>query len=160
MGLYTKLFQLNPAELSDLHVEDFYPSFYLDEQAPKDQMLDLDKSLPGIKFLLSGSTDVQNPNQHLLIGKTIQLADGDTNIICEVLMPDEIRKVNMFLSDAKVSDLKKNFDPPAMTALAIYPDIWDYGKESCDYLYTHFLALKKFISHAAQCGKAVVIMTA
>jgi len=46
-----------------------------------------------------------------------------------------------------------------MTAMKIYPEtIWEYGRESYDYLYNHYIALKSFVSKAANEHMTIVVM--
>jgi|GEM_PF-2034887 len=160
MGQYTKLLQLNPVELTGLKLEELYNRFYPNDTGSGDKLLDIDKSLPGIQFLLSGSAGADNPYQNLLKGKIVLLPQDEENgIIYQVLTHKEIEQLDELLSTVNDSILAQNFDPLVMMASDVYPNIWGYGKESYDYLHTCFLGLKKFISQAARDAKAIVIMT-
>lgn len=160
MGQYTKLLQVNPSELTALTREELYNRFYTNDAGTGDNLIDLDKSLPGIQFLLTGSVNVDNAYLNLLVGEVLlPLEDERTGLIYRMLTPGETRKVDQLISAVEDSDLQKTYDPLVMLASNIYPNIWDNGKESYDYLYTNFLGLKNFISKAKLDSKAVIVMT-
>lgn len=160
MGQYTKLLQLKPSELTSIKREELYTRFYPNNQVPQDSLIDLDKSLPGIQFLLSGSVDSESPYQNLLNSEIVLPSeDGEGGVTYRVLTPVEIEKADQLLGTLGDSDLKQNYNPLIMTASNVYPDIWENGTESYDYLYNHFLGLKSFMSKAARDSKVVVILT-
>lgn len=160
MGQYTQLLQLKPSEVTYLKREELYKRFYPGDLATGDNLIDLDKSLPGIQFLLCGSVDSENLYQNLLNGEIILPSeDEEIGVIYRVLTPVEIEKIDGLLSAAQDSDLQQNYNPLIMMASNVYPDIWENETESYDYLYTHFRGLKSFISKAAHDSKVIVVMT-
>ncbi|PWN64133.1 DUF1877 family protein [Chryseobacterium viscerum] len=160
MGQYTQLLQLKPSELAGLKREELYIRFYPADGAAGDHLIDLDKSLPGIQFLLSGNVDSENPYQNLLNGEIIPPSEEEgTGVTYHILTPVEIEKLDRLLLAIDDSDFQQNYDPLVMMASNVYPDIWANGRESYDYLYTHFRGLKSFISKAAYDSNVIVVMT-
>ncbi len=54
--------------------------------------------------------------------------------------------------------LRADFDPEAMAAADIYPDIWTNGTDEFDYLMSHFTGLRRFYRTAAANGQAVLVV--
>jgi len=95
-----------------------------------------------------------------LLGSGYELPpQGQSGIIYQVLEPDEVEKINYLIAALEESTLEGNCDPLAMMLSDIYPGIWDYGKQSFVYLNTHFVGLKRFITHTAQHALAILLMT-
>jgi hypothetical protein len=65
------------------------------------------------------------------------------------------------LDGVDVQVLRTRFDPDAMTAANIYPDIWAEGIDAFDnYLGSHYAELRRFYRTAAANGEAVLLAIA
>ncbi|GHJ15345.1 hypothetical protein TPA0908_33400 [Micromonospora sp. AKA38] len=56
-----------------------------------------------------------------------------------------------------VETLRARFDPGAMAAADIYPDIWTNGTGELDYLMSRFARLRRFYHAAAVNSQAVLV---
>jgi hypothetical protein len=62
------------------------------------------------------------------------------------------------LDAVDVETLRGRFDPDAMTAAEIYPDVWSDGDEEFDsYLAPYFAELCRFYRAAQANGQAVLL---
>ena len=160
MGMLGCFCQLTPQELSGIIAdpnrmdEDWFEG--LGEKS-EEMHIDIDKAWNGIHFLLTGES----------WGGELPLADaisGGTEISDDLgygppryLTPGQVQKVSTALSAVRPEDLRRRFDPTRMKALEIYPDIWDEGEESLDYLLQYFESLREFYNNAASRGNAVLL---
>jgi hypothetical protein len=134
----------------------------LDDEAkmPKPE-LDLDKSWHGIHYLLTGTDSgrsVKAPTQAIL-GGTETGQDGGYGPP-RLLDRDTVRAVATALDALDVKVLRARFDPDAMTAAEIYPDIWSNSTDELDHLMSHYTELRRFYHAAAANGQAVLLAIA
>jgi len=74
-----------------------------------------------------------------------------------VLDPETVRAVAAELDAIEVETLRARFDPDAMAAANIYPDIWAGGAVEFNGLAVHFAELYRFYRTAAENGEAVLL---
>lgn len=162
MGKYTRLLRLDPVELKGLNsgtlIERFFP-----EDRSVSEFLDLDKSLEGIFFLLTRSAYTPSVNSRyniLFDGKPfIPAIGGPVDLVFIEILPDEVKKLDDLLVKVELTSIRNNYDPLKMIANYVYPDIWEYGNESYDYLLTHFIGMKEFIASAALESQVILLLT-
>ena len=163
MGKYTRLLRIEILQVKELVNAELIERFY-----PKDlnrpNLLDLDKSLEGIFFLLTGSAYSPNINSGygiLFNGHPFVPADGvDPDAVFIEILPDKVQKLNALLVRIELSAIRNNYDPLKMMEACVYPEIWTNGNESYDYLVAHFTALREFIKKAATESQAILLLTA
>src|SRR5829696_3506561 len=130
--------------------------------APADgESLDLDKAWHGVHFLLTGSADeVDGPAGYLLAGGEDIGDDGDGDPGARLLGPAQVRDFAALLAALDDDEVARRFDPARMTALGIYPDIWE-RPEATDapraFALDAFAELRTFAAAAAAAGDAVVV---
>ena len=120
--------------------------------------LDLDKSWHGLHWLLTG--DVWGGafplGAAILRGEDVgpDLGMGPARFVT----PEEVVRVAAALEAISEEELTRRYDPVTMTALKIYPAIWeDEGSGALvDYLLPYFRQLVRFYADAAQRGDAVL----
>jgi histidyl-tRNA synthetase len=75
-----------------------------------------------------------------------------------LLNPNTVRAVADALDALDVETLRARFDPAAMAAADIYPDIWTNGADEFDsYLMPNLTELRRFYHAAAGNGQAVLL---
>jgi hypothetical protein len=119
--------------------------------------LDLDKAWHGLHFLLAGRAWEVGPGagQAILGGEPIG-DDRGYGPAC-LYAPDLVREVAAGLAGVDEQELRRRFDPQALSAADIYPGIWDEGEEAFEYLAAHYSDLCDFYDVAAARGSAVLI---
>lgn len=119
--------------------------------------LDLDKSWQGIHYLLTGTDwQIGEGADAAILGGTEIGQDGGCGRP-RLLDPDTVRAVATALDALDVEVLRARFDPDAMTAADIYPEIWTNGTDQLDYLMSHYTELRRFYHAAAANGQAVLL---
>ncbi|MGW4293215.1 YfbM family protein [Micromonospora chersina] len=118
---------------------------------------ELDKSWHGIHYLLTG-TDWQigeGAGAAILGGAEIG-QDGGYGPP-RLLDPHTVRGVAGALDALDVEVLRARYDPDALTAAGIYPDLWTNGTDDLDYLMSYYTELRRFYQAAAANGQAVLL---
>ena len=78
-----------------------------------------------------------------------------------VLNPSEVKQIATALSAITIEQFESAFDPAAMDAAEIYPQIWERdGKEALEYLTHFFPGVVTFYAEAAGRGDGVVLWLA
>jgi hypothetical protein len=71
--------------------------------------------------------------------------------------PEAVPRVTTALDALEVETLRIRFDPEAMAAVDVYPNIWT-GPEEFDHLALHLAELHRFYRTAADNGQAVLLV--
>jgi hypothetical protein len=121
---------------------------------------DIDKAWAGLHFLLTGTEDGGEPplNALLVGGETVESDDLESG--ARLFTSAQVRALDSALGAVDRQVLLQRYDPAAMTALGLYPQIWDRADErsaNFDYLLYHFKALKEFVAKAANSGLGLAI---
>jgi Domain of unknown function (DUF1877) len=120
--------------------------------------LDLDKSWHGIHYLLTGAAWEVGEGAGAAILGGDDMGDDNGYGPPRLLDPETVRAVAAALDALDTETLRARFDPAAMRAADIYPDIWDEGFELFDgYFAPHFEQLRGFYQTAAANGQAVLL---
>lgn len=122
--------------------------------------IDIEKAWHGLHFMFTGTAWKGDlPTAYLLLGgETIGNVDVGYGP-APALLPDHILEFAAHLSELTEVELRQRYDPPRMTALQIYPEIWDPGDddEQVEYLVQAFDELRAFMVAARDTGDGVVI---
>lgn len=132
-----------------------------DGDSEPDNTIDVDKSWHGIHFILSeiakGGTTVLEST--VLGGEPLGEDFGYGP--ARVLTPAEVQAIAAALSGITDGAFAAKFDPVAMEAEEIYPQIWERdGSEALGYLQEFFPSVVAFYAEAAKQGNAVVLWLA
>jgi hypothetical protein len=126
---------------------------------PGDEV-DIEKAWHGLHFMFTGTAwEGEGPAAYLLVGGepigTVDVGYGPAR----ALLPGEVREFVAYLSGLSEPELRQRYDPPRMTALQIYPEIWDPGDddEQIEYLVQAFAELRAFLVEARDTGDGVLI---
>lgn len=143
----------NPTEVTELLFGNLN-----DEAAetPK-PVVDLDKAWHGIHYLLTGaawSLGDGPAGEAILGGEQIGGDQGYGPV--RLLRPEAVGRVAAALRGVSIEELRSRFDPDAMTAAEIYPDMWTRD-DFDEYLARYFTELRDFYAEAAANGQAALI---
>jgi hypothetical protein len=117
----------------------------------------LDKAWHGIHYLLTGTAwEGDEPLNFLLHGGDPLGDEEGDELVPRVFDAAETRRLDAALSTLDTDQLRQRYDPRAMQALDIYPDIWN-EKEALPFCLERFGALKDFVSEIARDGRGMVI---
>lgn len=162
MGMIGNLLRVTQAEL-DSYLKDsslLEKSVYnddTDEENPK--LTDIDKSWDGIIFLLTGNGFADDSHPLVRVLFSGQIIDEDQDLgygPAHYLTPAQVAELNTQLAAITVADLKQKYDPQKMTALEIYPNVWDEGEEAFSYLSEYFVTVQKEYAEAAKNGEGII----
>jgi hypothetical protein len=119
--------------------------------------LDLDKSWHGLHFLLTGTAwDIGTGGGAAILGGDPVGEDGGYGVP-QLVRPDEVRAIADALEVLDIETLRARYDPQALAAADIYPDIWDESDVFESYLAPNFLELRRFYRTAAAHDQAVLL---
>ncbi|MDG4829052.1 YfbM family protein [Solwaraspora sp. WMMD1047] len=129
-----------------------------DQAAMPDPELDLDKSWHAIHYLLTGTAwDTDEGAGAAILGGD-EIGEDNGYGPARLLSPENVRTVAAALDTLHLDTLRTRFDPKAMAAADIYPNIWDRTNEVFDtYLASYFVQLRSFYSKAAANDQAVLL---
>lgn len=120
--------------------------------------LDLDKAWHGIHYLLTGTVWEAGEGAGAAILGGAEVGEDGGYGPARLLDPEAVRAVAGGLDGLTVDALRARFDPAAMKAADIYPDVWSNGTDEFDdYLAPHFAELCRFYRAAAANGQAVLL---
>ncbi|MCI4066073.1 YfbM family protein [Micromonospora sp. R77] len=128
-----------------------------DEAEMPEPELDLDKSWHGIHYLLTGTGWQVSEGAGTAILGGVEIGPDGGYGPPRLLDRDTVRAVAAALDALDVETLRARFDPGAMAAADIYPDIWTNGIDEIDYLMSHFDHLRRFYHAAAVNSQAVLV---
>jgi hypothetical protein len=120
--------------------------------------LDIDKAWHGIHFLLTGSEwEGESPWSWVILGGTPVGPDIGYGP-ARYLSPDQVREVAQALANLPRQELANRYDPVAMEATDIYPQIWVRdGPEGLVYLLSYYDEVVKYYQDAAARKLAVLL---
>lgn len=153
--------RVSSAELEEvIKNEDFFLNLSNDWRDTTDNSIDIDKTYDAIRYLLeecASSFEERYLAHCVIFGNTpiesIDPAYGPATY----LEPDEVVKVNEFLSNVTEDDMRDRYD--RLGEAHIYPYIWTRDKEDgLDYILYYFPQLKKLYKDAAKAGECVLMI--
>ena len=154
------LVALSPERLRSLidepdSVEEFlYPE---DGDAEPDNHLDLDKAWHAIHFTLNGKVWEGEEPLFLTILGGEEIGEDIGYGPARYLLPDQVRVVAQALSSITPDDFATKFDPSALAAAEVYPEIWDEGAEALEYVQSFYNDLRNFYIAASERNDSVLI---
>lgn len=165
MGMIANFRRLPEADLLSLREDPELVSEYLDEGHAIRAFgpfadLDVDKAWHAIHFLLTGSAwEGESPLNFIAAGGA-EIGDDVGYGPARCLDSKEVASLAAALKDLPTNVLLKRFDPEALSAADIYPDIWDRPPEEDDtqgYVAEYYEMLRAFILDAASERQALLV---
>lgn len=160
MSMIANFLRVSSSELEDYKHDStkLQNRIYGNDNSEDDHLIDIEKAWAGIMFLLTGETiETMSDNLWRVIYNP-QLIDENQDLgygPASYLTAEQVKELNSEISDIKVKELKKNFDPDKMLANDVYPAIWDED-DSFDYLLGYFDKLQGFYKQASENNEAVI----
>jgi hypothetical protein len=146
--------RLTSEQVADLAAD---PSLTADLLDREEDVLDLDKAWHGIHFLLTGSAWETTPGAGEAVLGGDPIGDDLGYGPARLLPADRVQLVAAALGELTADALRARFDPSALLAEAIYPQVWD-DDDFVNYLAPNFLSLQAFYLAAAQDEQAVLLV--
>ncbi len=127
-------------------------------EEPDGEVIDLDKAWHGLHFLFTGEAWGGEPPLDFLAvgGETVGEVDVGYGP-ARVLRPAAVQLIDDALAMLDEDDLRRRFDPAALTAAEIYPTIWEEGEQALEYLLGHYRTLRPFVAQAAEAGLGLLV---
>ena len=129
-----------------------------DGDAEPDWHVDLDKAWHAIHFTLNGKTwEGEGPLFLAVLGGE-EVGEDIGYGPARYLVPEHVKAVSAALSAVTPEVFGDQFNPSALAAAEIYPDVWDReGGDGLEYVQPFYIALRNFYMAAAERGDAVLI---
>jgi hypothetical protein len=128
-----------------------------DAEMPEPE-LDLGKSWHAIHYLLTGTAwEIGGSAAGAAILGGDALGEDGGYGPARVLGAESVRAIAAELDAMDIETLRARFDPDAMAAAEIYPDIWTGGAADFNDLTKHFAELHRFYRAAAENDEAVLL---
>lgn len=116
----------------------------------------LDKAWHGLQWLITGEPwGGEDPLGFTVFGGDDVFAGHET-LMLRVVPSRTVREVHEALSAITDEQLGHRFDPVAMTAVDLYPEIWHEPDVLTDYLLPYLTDLRAFYAYAAERGLVVL----
>jgi hypothetical protein len=132
----------------------------VDLDLAQEGVFDLGKTWHGLHYLLTGTAWEGDPPLNFVATGGTELGDDLGYGPARGLTSDEVQSVASALEDIPQESFLQRFDPEALTAAAIYPDIWDRSAEEDDtrgYVAGYYDELRSFVLDAAAEGEALLV---
>jgi hypothetical protein len=165
MGMIAVFRRLGDGDLARLREEPKLITDYLEEEDAPDGFgpfadLDVDKAWHAIHFLLTGTAWEGAPPLNFIAAGGTEIGDDLGYGPARGLTSGEVRRLAAALEALPRDSLLQRFDPAALTAAEIYPDIWDRPPEEDDtraYVAEYYEQLRSFIMEAAAASEALLV---
>ena len=129
-----------------------------DDAEMPDPELDLGKSWHAIHYLLTGTAwEIGDGAAGAAILGGNEIGEDSGYGPARVFDPESVRAIAAELDAMDAETLRARFDPNAMAAAEIYPDLWAGGAAEFNGLAMQFAELQRFYWAAAQNGEAVLL---
>lgn len=165
MGMIVTFRRLSDADFSRLRdepelVADYLGAAELDGFGPFAE-LDVDKAWHAIHFLLTGTAWQGDPPLNFVVTGGTELGEDLGYGPARSLTSGEVRSLAAALKAISPDSLLQRYDPAALTAAEIYPQIWDRPEEEDPrgYVSEYYDQLRSFVLDAAVEGEALLIAT-
>lgn len=126
-------------------------------------LVDLDKAWEGIFFLLTGASlaNIEAAKEPLRLTLQTSLEiDPHQDFGYGPAMyntVEQVKAISAALDTVNTDDLYRRYDAEKMTALGVYPHIWDED-DAVEYLIEYFDVLKALYNDAVSQGQAVIFL--
>ena len=158
MSMIGNLLMISNGQLQQLIGEPSLVEDYIYAERKEDKFLNLDKSWHAIHFILNGNNyEGQGPLAMVFFGGE-EIGEDHGYGLVRYLTTDQVKQVSLSLSEISHENFSQKYDPQAMDAASIYPNVWERDSaEGLKYIVPFFQDLKKFYNEAALRDQAVLI---
>jgi len=120
--------------------------------------LDVDKSWHAIHYTLNGKTwEGEEPLSLVVLGG-VEIGEDVGYGPARYLRPEQVQTIAGALSAVTPQNFATQFNPAAMDAAEVYPQIWaSDGAEGLEYVLHYYTQLSSFYQAAAERGDAVLV---
>lgn len=129
--------------------------------AEQPDAIDLDKAWHGLHFLFCGDAWSGSPPLDFLVSGGEQVGDIDVGYgPARSFSSAEVIRIHEALAALTGDELRRRFDPAAMTAADIYPSIWDRDPADDDtlgYLLEYFEILRRYLQQAVEERQGLIV---
>jgi hypothetical protein len=167
MGMVLTVRRLGDADLSRLREQPALVTEYLGEDPPDGfgpfADVDVDKAWHAIHYLLTGTAWEGEPPLNFVVTGGTEVGDDLGYGPARALTSAEVRLVAAALQPLTPEVFLRRFNPVALTAAEIYPEIWDRPPEEDDtrgYVAEYYDRLRSFVIDVASEGEAMLISLA
>jgi hypothetical protein len=160
MGMRLIARRLRPAEHSAVLIDPNVATDLMDDEAAgatPGRTVDLDKAWHGVHFLLTGTAWDTYTDLGMAVLGGDPLGDDLGYGPVRLLDPHQVSRVSAALAALCREQLRRRFDRAQLSALEIYPDIWDDPDVLDGYLLPNLDDLVTFYAEAAAGGEAVLL---
>lgn len=163
MGMIAKYLRVSQAELETYSKDSskLEDRIYREDNAEDPNLINLDKAWEGIFFLLTGAglSNIEDAKEPLsLLLNTALEIDPEQDMGYGPAMYNtisQVKEISAALNIITTDDLYTRYDAEKMTALGVYPEIWD-EEDAVEYLIEKFDMLKAFYNDAVSEQHAVI----
>ncbi|MEU4395717.1 YfbM family protein [Kribbella sp. NPDC023855] len=144
---------LTAAEADGLKADPELLEELVEEEGEAPLVADLDKAWHGLHWVLTGAAwRTEAPLAQAIMGGE-EFGEDWGYGRPRLLDPTGVAAVATALGSIEADDLRARFDPDAMSAAELYPDVWDEEGIFDSYLLPYFEELKALYAHAAAEGR-------
>lgn len=160
MSMIGNFLAIRPDQLAALiaEPESMESLLYPEDGAEQANHLDIDKAWHAIHYTLNGSTwEGEGPLSMVILGGE-EIGDDVGYGPARYLSPIQVSAVAEALAVVTPQVFIANFNPTALDAAEIYPQIWERdGGEGLEYVLRYYNQLSSFYQSAAERGDAALI---
>ena len=158
MSMISALREVSEAQIDGLLANPESIHEFLEEEVDE---IDLDKAWHGLHFLFTGSAwEGEEPLCYLVKGGE-EIGEEEIGYdVPRALRPAQVLAWSEALAALTVDELRKRFNPAAMTKAGIYQEIWGRPEEEDDtlgYLLDYYEVLQSFLIQTKAANKGVII---
>ncbi len=146
MGMVGCFRALKKSEMEALQVDPERVLEFLDDDDSEDvYAIDVDKAWHAIHYMLTGSADGGPEPACLAILGGIEIGEDLGYGPPRLLNAEDVSRIASLLESLPPDTFAKRYDPKAMDAAGIYPEIWERdGDEGLDYVLEWYQVLRTF----------------
>lgn len=161
MGVTAKLRRLTEAQWQALREQ---PESIFELLRERKAVVDIDKAWDGILWLISeerreggqeAMVDPSDPEAWSLAPPNLANIGGT---LVRWASPRHVEAIVKALDAIDDAALRARFDPDAMSARDVYPDIWAEEDEALAYLSDNFARVRRLYRQAAKAGDGVLVI--
>jgi hypothetical protein len=147
------LAQITPDELSAMQTDpDHVPA-----KGKVPGPCSLEKMWQAVHFLITGQEWEGDPPLSFAVLGHEEIGDDGGYGPARYLTPEEVRSVSAALSTITTEELRRRFDPEALEAAQIYPNVWDEDPDDLfEEIESYFSELVAYYRDAASRGNAML----
>ncbi len=159
MGMVAGFKAVTPDEVNKITLNpDSAMEFIDSEDEENSNTADVDKAWHAIHYMLTGRAEGGEKPASLAIFGGVAVGEDLGYGPPRLLKPESVVEVANLLEQITPDELAKRYDPKAMDAANIYPNIWVRdGNEGLEYVLEWYIELREFYMKARNRGDGVLL---